>query len=131
MPIPAPLPIGCGSRITSILRRKSYGSQSRRGLNRPDERANKFVSRISKTVDVSDRQQFDEDDGWSFGPNRRDVGSLQIDEMSCKASDLARRNILAVHPVTGRWKSKSMPGPDKLTARFALIVEIDAEHTSA
>jgi hypothetical protein len=32
MPIPAPLPIGCGSRITSILRRKSYGSQSRRGL---------------------------------------------------------------------------------------------------
>src|SRR4051794_22508434 len=100
-------------------------------LNRPDERANKFVSRISKTVDASDRQQFDEDDGWSFGPNRRDVGFLQIDEMSCKASDLARRNILAVHPVTGWWKSKSMPGPDKLTARFALIVEIDAEHTSA
>src|SRR4051794_11486030 len=32
MPIPAPLPIGCGSRITSILRRKSYGSRSRRGL---------------------------------------------------------------------------------------------------
>jgi hypothetical protein len=32
MPIPALLPIGCGSRITSILRRKSYGSQSRRGL---------------------------------------------------------------------------------------------------
>src|SRR4051794_14186055 len=32
MPIPAPLPIGCGSRITSILRRKSYGFQSRRGL---------------------------------------------------------------------------------------------------
>src|SRR3954454_5207555 len=33
MPIPAPLPIGCGSRITSILRRKSYGSQSERGLS--------------------------------------------------------------------------------------------------
>src|SRR3954452_23997674 len=32
MPIPVPLPIGSGSRITSILRRKSYGSQSRRGL---------------------------------------------------------------------------------------------------
>src|SRR3954471_22308207 len=34
MPIPAPSPIACGSRITSILRRRSYGSQSRRGLNR-------------------------------------------------------------------------------------------------
>src|SRR4051812_21055787 len=33
MPIPAPLPIGCGSRITSILKRRSYGSQSRRGLD--------------------------------------------------------------------------------------------------
>lgn len=97
-------------------------------LNRPNEGANEFVSRISKTVDAPDRH---EDDGWSFGPNRRDVGSLQIDEMTCKASDLARRNILAVHPVMGWWKSKSMPDPDKLTARFALIVEIDAEHTSA
>src|SRR5690348_7221043 len=32
MPIPAPSLIGSGSRITSILRRRSYGSQSRRGL---------------------------------------------------------------------------------------------------
>ena len=41
-----------------------------------------------------------------FGLNRRDVGSLQIDELSCPASDLARRNILAVHPVAGWWKTK-------------------------
>src|SRR5689334_24699287 len=34
MPIPTLLPIGCGSRTTSILRRRSYGSQSRRGLIR-------------------------------------------------------------------------------------------------
>jgi hypothetical protein len=100
-------------------------------LNRPNEGTNEFVSRISKTVDAPDLQQFDEDDGWSFGPNRRNVGSLQIDEMPCKASDLARRNILAVYPVTGWWKSKSMLDADKLTARFALIVEIDAEHTAA
>src|SRR3954471_172031 len=32
MPIPASSPTACGSRITSILRRRSYGSQSRRGL---------------------------------------------------------------------------------------------------
>ena len=100
-------------------------------LNRPNEDANAFVSRISKSVDASDLLPIDEEDGWLFGRNRRDVGSLQIDEMPCKASDLARRNILAVHPVAGWWKGKSMPDPEQLTARFALIVEIDAEHTSA
>ncbi len=100
-------------------------------LNRPNEGMNEFISRISKTVEASDLLPLDEDDGWSFGRNRRDVGSLQIDEMPCRASDLARRNILAVHPVAGWWKGKSMSNPEKLTARFALIVEIDAEHTSA
>lgn len=100
-------------------------------LNRSNEGAGEFVSRISKTVDASDWPLLDEDDGWLFGRNRRDVGSLQIDEMTCKASDLARRNILAVHPVAGWWKGKSMPNPDQSTARFALTVEIDAEHTSA
>jgi hypothetical protein len=100
-------------------------------LNRPNEGAGEFVSRISKTVGASELSPFDEDDGWAFGRNRRDVGSLQIDEMTCEASDLARRNILAVHPVAGWWKGKSMIEPDKATARFALVVEIDAEHTLA
>lgn len=61
-----------------------------------------------------------------FGPNRRDVGSLQIDQLTCAASDLARRNLIAVHPVTGWWKAKSVPDPENLSARFALVVEIDA-----
>ena len=61
-----------------------------------------------------------------FGRNRRDVGSIQIDELTCPASDLARRNILAVHPVAGWWKKKTMADPEKRSARFALIVEIDA-----
>ena len=100
-------------------------------LNRPNEGTPEFVARISRTVDASDLLPLDEDDGWSFGSNRRDVGSLQIDEMTCKASDLARRSVLAVHPVAGWWKGKAIPDPDQLNARFALIVEIDAEHTAA
>ena len=66
-----------------------------------------------------------------FGRNRRDVGSLQIDELSCPASDLARRNILAVHPVAGWWKTKSVSDPGDHSARFALIVEIDAGSVDA
>jgi hypothetical protein len=62
----------------------------------------------------------------TFGRNRRDVGSLQIDELTCPASDLARRNLLAVHPVAGWWKTRAVLNPNERSVRFALIVEIDA-----
>ena len=53
------------------------------------------------------------------------MGSLHIDELRCAASDLAQRNMLAVHPVAGWWKSKSTQNVDQKTARFALVVELD------
>lgn len=95
-------------------------------LNRPNERAGAFIRRISKIAEQTDEGVIEEADGWAFGPNRRDVGSLQIDQLTCAASDLARRNLIAVHPVTGWWKAKSVPDPENLSARFALVVEIDA-----
>jgi hypothetical protein len=95
-------------------------------LNRPNESKAAFIARISKAAEQPDGIPIDEDDGWTFGRNRRDVGSIQIDELTCAASDLARRNLLAVHPVAGWWKSKGVPNPHELMARFALVVEIDA-----
>lgn len=70
-------------------------------LNRAGEDETQFLARISKSAENSDGPESDEDDLWDFGSNRRHVGSLHIDQLTCKASDLARRNLLAVHPVTG------------------------------
>ncbi|MBB4402914.1 MULTISPECIES: S8 family peptidase [Rhizobium/Agrobacterium group] len=95
-------------------------------LNRPNEKPGAFIRRISKIAEQTDEGTIEEPDGWMFGPNRRDVGSLQIDQLTCAASDLARRNLIAVHPVTGWWKAKSIPDPHNYNARFALIIEIDA-----
>lgn len=95
-------------------------------LKRAGEDRSTFIARINKAADQLDAPTLDEDDGWVFGRNRRDVGSLQIDELTCAASDLARRNIIAVHPVAGWWKSKTVSDPTELSARFALLVEIDA-----
>jgi len=95
-------------------------------LNRPNEGKPEFIARISKIAEQPDGPVVEEDDGWIFGRNRRDVGSIQIDELTCPASDLARRNIVAVHPVAGWWKTKTMKDPEKQSARFALVVEIDA-----
>ncbi|KAA9382695.1 S8 family peptidase [Neorhizobium galegae] len=100
-------------------------------LNRANEQAGAFIQRISKIAEQSDEGTIEEPDGWDFGPNRRDVGSLQIDQLTCAASDLARRNLIAVHPVTGWWKAKNIPDPRNHKARFALIVEIDAGSVDA
>jgi hypothetical protein len=56
---------------------------------------------------------------------------LHIDQLTCHASDLARRNLIAVHPVNGWWKTKSLLNGDLPTVRYALIVEIDAENVEA
>ncbi|PSO19397.1 S8 family peptidase [Bradyrhizobium sp. MOS003] len=96
-------------------------------LNRPNEGKSEFIARISKIAEQPEGPVVDEDDGWKFGRNRRDVGSIQIDELSCAASDLARRNIVAVHPVAGWWKARTAKDPENRSARFALVVEIDAE----
>ncbi|MBT1155917.1 S8 family serine peptidase [Aminobacter anthyllidis] len=100
-------------------------------LNRPNEDQAAFLARISKAAEQPDGPIVEEDDNWSYGRNRRDVGSLQIDELVCPASDLARRNLIAVHPVAGWWKTKTVEDPQNRQARFALIVEIDAGETNA
>lgn len=111
--------------------RYRYASHNLRfKLNRAGENAQQFMARISKAVELAG-PQVDEDDLWEFGSVRRDVGSLHIDQLTCKASDLARRNLLAVHPVAGWWKSKAKLKEGELKVRFALVVEIDTQGIEA
>ncbi|NND41731.1 MAG: S8 family peptidase [Silicimonas sp.] len=108
--------------------RYRYASHNLRfQLNRADENEAQFLARISKAAEKPDGPGSEEDDLWEYGSNRRHVGSLHIDQLTCKASDLARRNLLAVHPVTGWWKSKKLLAEGLPSVRYALIVEIDAE----
>ncbi|RFC61894.1 hypothetical protein DYI37_18900 [Fulvimarina endophytica] len=108
--------------------RYRYASHNLRfQLNRAGENEAQFLARINKAAEQPDGPANDEDDLWDFGSNRRHVGSLHIDQLTCKASDLARRNLLAVHPVTGWWKSKKLLNQGLPSVRYALIVEIDAE----
>jgi len=39
--------------------------------------------------------------------------------------------LIAVHPVTGWWKSKALLKNGLPSVRYALIVEIDAEHVAS
>jgi hypothetical protein len=117
-------------------RKLRYGSHGLRfKLKRADETAPQFRARINRAAASEDERAratgaIDED-GWKFGTRRRDVGSLHIDELTCPASDLARRDLLAVHPVGGWWKTKLRPDQDLPRARYALVIEIDAEDEGA
>lgn len=112
-------------------RKLGYGSHGLRfKLKRAGELRDQFRTRINRAAAADDEPQVHagvvDDDGWRFGQRRRDVGSLHIDELTCSASDLARRDILAVHPVGGWWKTKLRPGAELPQARYAKVVEIDA-----
>lgn len=112
--------------------RYRYASHNLRfKLNRAGENAEQFMARISIAAEQPGAPPNAEDDLWEFGSVRRDVGSLHIDQLRCRASDLARRNLIAVHPVTGWWKSSALLEAGLPTVRFALIIEIDAEELEA
>lgn len=107
--------------------RYRYASHNLRfKLNRANENAGQFLARINKASDFAGPAS-DEEDLWEYGSVRRDVGSLHLDQLRCRASDLARRNLVAVHPVAGWWKSKAFLEQGLPTARFALIIEIDTQ----
>ena len=111
--------------------RYRYASHNLRfKLKRANENAQQFESRVGRSVNA-DGPQNDEGDLWGFGSNRRDVGSLHIDQLTCQASDLARCNLIAVHPVAGWWKSKARLKEGLPTIRFSLVVEIDAQELEA
>ena len=112
--------------------RYRYASHNLRfQLNRDGENESQFLARISNAAEKPDEPLNEGDDGWDFGSNRRHVGSIHIDQLTCQASDLARRNLLAVYPVTGWWKSTALLQSGLPSVRYALIVEIDAEHLEA
>lgn len=112
--------------------RYRYASHNLRfKLNRAGENASQFMARINKLAEQPVGAGNTENDNWEFGSDRRDVGSLHIDQLTCPASDLARRNLIAIHPVTGWWKTKKLLQDGLPSVRYALIVEIDAEQVES
>lgn len=115
-------------------RKLAYASHHLRfKLQRPNEKPAQFMARLNalNEDDLADLDSLSirstDDDGWLFGTQQRDVGSLHIDELDIRvsqASDIARRSHIAVFPVGGWWKTQSRFNPSQKTVRFSLIVEM-------
>jgi len=109
-------------------RENRYASHGLRfALKRADEEVEAFTQRVGRTATEDQQDDIGADSGeWDFGYNRRSVGSIHIDTLTISASDLARRDALAVYPVGGWWKENRSVDPERCVARFSLVVEIDA-----
>jgi subtilisin family serine protease len=100
-------------------------------LCRENEPFKTFDRRINEAAEIDEGEILVDDeveapDGWTYGRNRRDVGSIQIDEIEAYANSLAVRPYLAVHPISGWWKQRPHLGFANNRVRYALIIELDA-----
>lgn len=100
-------------------------------LSQPDEYEDddKFRVRINKAAaqELNGVTSSKTDSScWRYGQMARDVGSIHSDIWEGPASDLARCNRIAVHPVGGWWKERYQLNRFDSIARFSLVVTIDA-----
>lgn len=109
------------------LRYASHGLRFK--LKLPDEKIDIFRARINKAaaLELGNLPPIDSDSRyWMLGSQERDVGSIHSDIWHGPASDLARCGVIAVHPVGGWWKERDHLERWANSARYALVVTIDA-----
>lgn len=118
---PAPGSTGRGNRY-------QYASHLLRfDLNKENEDESDFRRRINHETQDEDGigvGSATSSPDWLLGPVARNKGSIHSDRIESTAASLATRNLVAVYPKTGWWKTR--PYLDKWwkTARYSLIVSL-------
>lgn len=111
---------------TARNRNSRYASHGLRfAVNLPDENSSQFQKRVNKlSREEGETIPRHTDDGWLLGTQLRSKGSLHHDIWRGPASDLARRERVAVFPVSGWWKDRPQLEKVEKIARFALVISI-------
>ncbi len=111
----------------------AYQSHALRfAVRRPLETEASFRGRINAEA-VAEEQGLPvaggSDVGWTIGERTRARGSLVCDSWSGTAAALANRGQLAVFPAMGWWRNRPSHGRFERSARYSLIVSIEAPET--
>ncbi|MDO7837152.1 S8 family peptidase [Sphingobium sp. HBC34] len=64
-------------------------------------------------------------DGWLFGERQISSGSLHVDIWEGPAVELAARNALYIHPISGWWRERKSLGRYDQEARYSLVVSLE------
>ncbi|HKS54546.1 MAG TPA: S8 family peptidase [Steroidobacteraceae bacterium] len=97
-------------------------------VRRPQESAKHFRARINRLAQDEEEgtHRAAPDPDWRIGDQLRRRGSIHSDVWSGTAAELANRGLLAVYPAVGWWRRRLKLGRYDRTARYALIVSIEA-----
>jgi hypothetical protein len=97
-------------------------------VRRPDETTTRFRARINRMA--RDEEQGTHtagpDTNWRIGDQLRRRGSIHSDVWTGTAAELANRSSLAVYPAVGWWRRRQRLERYNRTARYALVVSIEA-----
>lgn len=102
-------------------------------LIKRSESLNEFKSRIS--ADSSDENENDSDDidktteEWTLRSRVRSKGSIKKDFIITSGAELSERNILAVYPKNGWYRTRKKLGKVESEVRYSLIVSIETNET--
>ena len=109
-------------------RKQGYASHGLRfAVKLPDEDMDEFSRRLNLLARGDESAAPGQSDSeWTLGTNLRNVGSVHSDIWEGPASNLARRGVVAVHPVGGWWRDRPHLDRYNDTARFSLVVSIEA-----
>ena len=93
-----------------------------------------FRRRINRGMDKNDGGAAEELEGgvadWQIGRQGRDKGSIHSDRIETNAANLATRNLIAVYPQTGWWRTRPHLEGWTKKARYSLIVSVTTEDQS-
>jgi len=98
-------------------------------MNDTNESPDAFAGRISAEMREDDYQNEGRERNWKLGEDLRNKGSIHKDIWEGNAADLATRNILAIYPTTGWWKTRRKLERYNKTIRYSLIISISSPNS--
>ena len=91
---------------------------------KPDENLLVFKRRISASANLPDDEINNGDEEWTIR-RVRSRGSIKKDFITMSGADMAERNILAVYPKNGWYKTRKKLGKIETKVRYSLVVTIE------
>lgn len=96
---------------------------------KPTEELAVFRRRISAAVEGDDNPDYiGNDEPWFLKESVRSKGSIKKDFIVTSGADLSTRNILAVYPKSGWYKTRKKLNKYNTAVRYSLIVSIETDN---
>jgi len=112
--------------VTSKYRYESHGL--RFDVKRAQESEKEFRGRLNAAAveETNNAKNKSTDPEWLIGKNNRHRGSIHSDIWQGSAADLASRGLIGIYPAPGWWKTREKLARYDLSARYSLVVSINA-----